>query len=149
MGVWMMLQYKPNLKYIARRLRRETTESERVLWLHLRRKQLLGVQFYRQKPIGDYVVDFYAPQARLVVEVDGSQHLDTSHAQHDAYRDECLASQGLIVLRFTNLQVLKEQNEVLEAIFRTLEDRLKQKTSLSPPFHKGGFSLSPPFIKEG
>ena len=72
----------------------------------------------------------------MVVEVDGSQHLDASHAQHDAYRDECLASQGLIVLRFTNLQVLKEQNEVLEAIFRTLEDRLKQKTSLSPPFVK-------------
>jgi len=58
----MMLQYKPNLKYIARRLRRETTESERVLWLHLRRKQLLGVQFCRQKPIGNYVVDFTHPR---------------------------------------------------------------------------------------
>ena len=52
------------------------TDSENVLWLRLRRKQLLGVQFYHQKPIGNYVVDFFAPRARLVVEVDGSQHME-------------------------------------------------------------------------
>jgi very-short-patch-repair endonuclease len=123
----MMLQYSPNLKHISRRLRREMTESEQALWLHLRRKQMLGVQFYRQKPIGNYVVDFYVPEAKLVVEVDGSQHLDAGHVQNDAYRDEYLTSQGLIVLRFTNLQVLKERDAVLELIHRTLEERLNQK----------------------
>ena len=97
-----MLQYNPDLKYISRRLRREMTESEQVLWLHLRRKQLLGVRFYRQKPIGNYVVDFYAPEAKLVIEADGSQHLDANHTQNDARRDLFLASQGLKVLRFTN-----------------------------------------------
>ena len=77
-----MLQYNPNLKQIARRLRRETTESERMLWSHLRRRQLLDVQFYRQKPIGNYIVDFYAPKARLVIEVDGSQHLEEIHSEN-------------------------------------------------------------------
>ena len=67
-----MLQYNPNLKYIARYLRRETTESEQALWSRLRGMQLLGVQFYRQKPIGNYVMDFYAPKASLEVEVDWS-----------------------------------------------------------------------------
>ena len=122
-----MLQYNPNLKHISRRLRREMTESEHALWLHLRRKQMLGVQFYRQKPIGNYVVDFYAPEAKLVIEVDGSQHLDANYAQNDAQRDLFLATQGLKVLRFTNLQVLKERDAVLEVIHRTLEERLKQE----------------------
>ena len=138
-----MLQYNPNLRYISRRLRKGMTESEQALWLQLRRKQLLGVQFYRQKPIGNYVVDFYAPEAKLVIEVDGSQHQDASHTQNDAYRDEYLTSQGLIVLRFNNLQVLRERDAVLEVIHRTLQERLKQEEQLkqndspSPPFAKG------------
>ena len=85
-----MLKYNRDLKHIARRLRTEMTESEQLLWSRLRRKQLTGMQFYRQKPIGSYVVDFYAPKAKLVVEVDGSQHLDSGHVQNDAYRDACL-----------------------------------------------------------
>ena len=113
------------------------TESEQVLWLQLRRRQLLGVQFYRQKPVGNYVVDFYAPKAKLVIEVDGSQHLDAGHAQKDARRDEYLASQGLKVLRFTNLQVLQERDAVLEFIFETLEERLNKNLSRPPPFAKG------------
>ena len=132
-----MLQYNPNLKYISRRLRKGMTESEQVLWLQLRRRQLLGVQFYRQKPVGNYVVDFYAPKAKLVIEVDGSQHLDAGHAQKDARRDEYLASQGLKVLRFTNLQVLQERDAVLEFIFETLEERLNKNLSRPPPFAKG------------
>ena len=66
-----MLRYKSSLKPISRQLRLEMAECERLLWSRLRRKQLHGVQFYRQKPIGSYIVDFYAPAARLVVEVDG------------------------------------------------------------------------------
>ena len=132
-----MLQYNPNLKQIARRLRRETTESEQALWSRLRGRQLLGVQFYWQKPIGNYVVDFYAPKARLVLEVDGSQHMDAKHTQNDARRDIFLVSQGLKVLRFTNLQVLQERDAVLELIFKTLGERLKKIPSSSPPFAKG------------
>jgi len=107
------------------------TESERLLWSRLRRKQLHGTQFYRQKPIGSYIVDFYAPAARLVVEVDGSQHQDNIHAQNDAYRDESLKGQGLRVLRFTNLQVLQDLDSVVGVVAEALKSPL-------PPLRKGG-----------
>ena len=67
-----MLPYNTNLKQASQKLRREMTDAERRLWSRLRAKQILGVQFYRQKPVGNYIVDFYAPAANLVVEVDGS-----------------------------------------------------------------------------
>ena len=107
-----MLKYNPNLKHIARSLRTEMTGSEQLLWSRLRRRQLQGVQFYRQKPIGAYIVDFYAPKAKLVVEVDGSQHLGLEHGPNDAVRDAYLASEGLRVLRFSNMQVLQEIDAV-------------------------------------
>ena len=116
-----MLSYNPNLKPTARRLRSEMTESERTLWSRLRKKQLLNVQFYRQKPIGEYIVDFYAPKATLVIEVDGSQHLEASNVENDALRDAWLGAQGLRVLRFTNLEVLKELDGVVGVIFEALK----------------------------
>ena len=90
-----MIQYGRNLKQTARHLRANMTESERVLWQRLRRKQLRSIQFYRQKPIGKFVVDFYAPQSNLVVEVDGSQHLDPEYVQKDARRTASLERQGI------------------------------------------------------
>ena len=126
-----MLRYRSNLKPTSRRLRSEMTECERLLWSRLRRKQLHGMQFYRQKPIGSYIVDFYAPAARLVVEVDGSQHQERIHAQNDAHRDESLKSQGLRVLRFTNLQVLRDPDAVVCVVAEALKSPL-------PPFTKGG-----------
>ena len=121
-----MLKYSRSLKCKARRLRSELmTDSESLLWKRLRRKQLLGVQFYRQKPVGKYIVDFYAPGAKLVIEVDGSQHLEEDHAREDARRDEYLQSQGLLVMRFNNLQVLKELESVVQKIFLALGERLK------------------------
>ena len=126
-----MLGYKSNLKSIGRRLRSEMTECERMLWSRLRRKQLRGTQFYRQKPIGSYIVDFYAPAARLVVEVDGSQHQDNIHAQNDDHREESLKSQGLRVLRFTNLQVIDDLDSVVCIVAEALKSPL-------PPFTKGG-----------
>ena len=126
-----VLSYKSGLKLISRRLRSEMTENERLLWSRLRRKQLHGIQFYRQKPIGGYIVDFYAPAARLVVEVDGSQHQDNIHAQNDVHREESLKSQGLRVLRFTNLQVLQELDSVVGVVAEALKSPL-------PPFTKGG-----------
>jgi very-short-patch-repair endonuclease len=68
-----MLNYNANLKDKTRQLRKNLTESEKALWSRLRNKQLLGIQFYRQKPIGEHIVDFFAPRAKLVIEVDGSQ----------------------------------------------------------------------------
>ena len=101
-----MCKYNRHLKPTSRRLRTEMTDSERLLWSRVRGKQILGVQFYRQRPIGNYIVDFYAPRAALVVEVDGSQHQEEDQVRADAKRDEYLGRQGLRVLRFNNLQVL-------------------------------------------
>ena len=101
-----MIKYDPKLKEGARRLRAQMTDSERALWARLRRKQVQSVQFYTQKPIGNYIVDFYAPKAKLVIEVDGSQHKDCEHTAADSPRDAYLGSEGLTVLRFDNLQVL-------------------------------------------
>jgi very-short-patch-repair endonuclease len=85
-----MLRYSANLKDKAQQLRKNLTDSETALWSCIRNKQLFGIQFYRQKPIGNYIVDFYAPRARIVVEVDGSQHMESDHVQSDRNRDEYL-----------------------------------------------------------
>ena len=113
------------------------TDAEQTLWKHLRCKQILGIQFYRQKPIGPYIVDFYAPSARLVIELDGSQHHEAEHARRDAERDTFIASQGLLVLRFDNLQVLQESEAVLEEILRICDERQIPPAS-PPPFFKVG-----------
>lgn len=120
-----MLPYAKNLKQPARELRNSMTEAEQLIWNHLRRKQILGIQFYRQKPIGPFIVDFYAPAAGLIIEVDGSQHQEPDHARRDTERDQALASHGLKVLRFNNLQVLNETEAVLELIFSVCRERLK------------------------
>lgn len=99
------------------------TDAEQCIWARVRRKQILGIQFYRQKPIGPYIVDFYAPAAKLVIELDGSQHLEPEHARRDAARDAFLEDQGLLVQRFNNVQALIETEEVMEEIFRLCKER--------------------------
>ena len=132
-----MLKYNPNLKQTARRLREEMTHSEQMLWSRLRKKQLQSTQFYRQKPIGTYIVDFYAPKAKLVVEVDGSQHLGLEHKQNDEERDAYLTSSGLQVLRFGNMRVLQEIDAVVDAILQALVE-LRGENPPNPPLTKGG-----------
>jgi len=130
-----MLQYDPRLKGTARSLRSNPTDSEQRLWTRLRRKRILGVQFYRQKPIGRYVVDFYAPAVGVVVEVDGGQHFEPGHAERDRQRTGYLQTQGLEVLRFSNHEVLAELDAVVQAIFAVVEARRNPPQS---PFFKGG-----------
>jgi very-short-patch-repair endonuclease len=112
-----MLGYRKDLKQKARNLRNAATDAEQALWFRLRRKQLAGIQFYRQRPIGDYIVDFYAPKANLVVELDGSQHLTNRNKDKDSKRTAFLREPGLSVLRFDDRQVLNEIEAVLEAVF--------------------------------
>lgn len=119
-----MNPYPPAQKAFARELRSHQTDAEQQLWHRLRRKQLHGLQFYRQKPIGPYIVDFYCAAARLVIELDGSQHFEPAHQSKDQQRDAYLAQQGLLVLRFDNLQVLKETDAVIQVVLRTLETRI-------------------------
>ena len=84
----------------------------------------MDVQFYRQKPLGPCIVDFYAPKAKIVVEVDGSQHMEEGMRQKDARRDKYLKNQNLSIFRFNNLQVLKELDSVVEVIYQEVKGRL-------------------------
>ena len=127
-----MLKYRAHLKDTARQLRKHVTDSEAALWSRLRNKQLLGIQFYRQKPIGNHIVDFFAPRVQLVVEVDGSQHLEDDHALKDRCRDGYLASLGLQVLRFNSREVLEEREAVVEVIYRAIAEQVKAKSPLTP-----------------
>ena len=119
-----MQPYRQDLKKLAGRLRRQMTDAELKLWSRIRGKQICGVQFYRQKPLLDFIVDFYAPAARLVVEVDGGQHFEPEHKARDALRDQRLEKLGILVLRFDNVQVLKELDAVVEQIGDIIEQRL-------------------------
>ncbi|MCE5272530.1 endonuclease domain-containing protein [bacterium] len=119
-----MQKYSKHLKEYARSLRSNLTDSEKKLWSKLRGKQLHGVLFYRQKPLGQYIVDFHAPRAGLVIEIDGSQHLDPAHNEEDRQRDASLKAKGLEVLRFDSRQVLLELDAVVQEIARQVEMRL-------------------------
>ncbi|MDN5780720.1 MAG: DUF559 domain-containing protein [Luteimonas sp.] len=118
-----MLAYQRHLKPFSRRLRREMTDAEQRLWWHVRRKQLGGVQFYWQKPLGRHIVDFYAPAAKLVVELDGSQHMMPEGLRADGLRDAALGRMGLRVMRFDDREVLLETDVVLEVIWRVVMER--------------------------
>jgi len=99
----------------ARRLRRESTDAERLLWFHLRDRRL-GPKFRRQHPLGPYVVDFLSVEAALIVELDGSQH----HADVDADRTHFLERRGYRVLRFWNHDALVRTEAVLEVILASV-----------------------------
>jgi very-short-patch-repair endonuclease len=129
----MMQPYKPILKPFSRTLRSNLTDAEQLLWSKLRRKQILGVQFYRQKPLANYIVDFYCAAANLVIELDGSQHFEPDHQASDAERDRALESLGLLVLRFDNRQIMQELDAVMQVIFEAVEKRIPP----GPPFSKG------------
>jgi len=118
-----MLHYQQNLKKHARTLRANLTDSEHRLWYLLRRKQMLGIQFFRQRPIGNYIVDFYAPTVKLVIEIDGSQHFEETHRLRDEQRDEFLNHQNIKVLRFNSSETLTNSQGVYEAILKVAEER--------------------------
>ena len=96
------------------------TDAERLLWSKVRRRQLKEHQFYRQKIIGDYIVDFYCPGAKLVVELDGGQHYYGEGIEKDKIRDEYMSTVGLKVLRFSDREVLKNLDGVMGKIWESL-----------------------------
>jgi very-short-patch-repair endonuclease len=102
----------------ARRLRLEQTDAERILWRHLRNRQMRAAKFRRQFPLGPYFADFCSPERRLIVELDGAQHFERT--QEDEARTSFLNSRGYRVLRFWNNQVLESVEEVLNAIEQCL-----------------------------
>ena len=117
---------KSNLTHLARNLRKNQSDAELELWWALRSRQIEGAKFRRQFPIGPSIVDFVCFEARLVVEVDGSQHALQEH--EDAIRTEFLENKRMTVLRFTNLDVLNN----LEGVVSTIDELLAARRHHSP-----------------
>ncbi len=107
----------PNTKHNAIELRKEPTPAEAKLWLRIRNDQL-GVTFRRQHAIGNYIPDFCSPKTKLIIELDGSQHLEQE--EYDMERTAFLESKGYRVLRFYNNDVMKNIEKVLEVILENL-----------------------------
>ncbi len=130
-----MEPYGRKLKQFSRALRSNMTDAEQHLWQWIRNKQICGVQFYRQKSLLSFIVDFYCPKARLVIELDGSQHFELDHQAKDHVRDAQLAAIGLRVLRFDDRQVLLESDAVLAVIYGVVVERFA--LPLTPLFQSG------------
>jgi very-short-patch-repair endonuclease len=99
------------------------TDAERPLWSRVRGKQIGPVPFYRQKPLGGYIVDFYVPKAKLVIEVNGPPHRQPENLAKDRKRDADLANLDLTVLRFNSRQVMVETEAVMEKMYRVVMER--------------------------
>ncbi len=110
----------PKIMQRATKLRNEQTPAERKLWAYLRGKKVKGVKFRRQHAIGNYIVDFCATKEKLIIELDGSQHLD--QIEYDEERTAYLESQGYKVIRFWNNQVM---NDILGCVI-VIEDVLEE-----------------------
>jgi very-short-patch-repair endonuclease len=123
---------------IAKTLRKRPTDAERLLWKYLRTKQIEGLKFRRQEPIGSYVVDFVCFESNVIIEVDGGQH-DAS--EKDAVRDARFQSQGFEVLRFWNHEVLQNIEGVLEVVRRTCMQLSPDTPSPTPPTRGGATTL--------
>jgi very-short-patch-repair endonuclease len=98
------------------------TEAERKLWSKIRRRHAGGFVFCRQKPLGQYIVDFYCQKAKLAIEVDGGQHFTDAGKQYDCEREQFLESMGVRVLRFSNSEVMKNVESVIDRIAIELSD---------------------------
>ncbi|MEE8187916.1 MAG: endonuclease domain-containing protein [Kiloniellales bacterium] len=110
----------------SRRLRRDATQAEKLLWSRLRDRQLGGAKFRRQNPLGPYVVDFFCLKLGLVIELDGGQH--AVQAERDQRRDRWLESEGYRVLRFWNHEVMGNIDGVLQRILESVE-RMERQSS--------------------
>ena len=116
-------------EYVAE-LRKNQTEAEIKLWYALRNRRFCNFKFRRQKIIGFYIVDFICLKSRLIIEVDGSQHL--GNKEYDDMRSDFLESRGYRVLRFWNNQILQDLTSVLETIYLTLAEQ-PSSGAIAPP----------------
>ena len=125
------MKHNPELTQLAQKLRRNMTEQERKLWYEYLR--LYPVRFRRQVTCGRYILDFYCSAARLAVELDGSQHYEEAGARKDLQRTKELEEMGIMVLRFSNSDVLQNLRGVCEKIDCVVQERKK-----AFPFGEGG-----------
>ena len=109
------------------------------MWQHLRRNQVCGLKFSKQKPIGDYILDFYCHKIKLAIELDGDQHFYDRGKIKDRKRSDALEKLGIMILRFPNNEIYKNKEAVLERIFMVVDERLQKIQNLpNPPLKRRG-----------
>lgn len=129
---WCMARYRKMLKPIARQNRCEMTQAEKMLWAQIRGKRIGGVQFYRQRPVDRFIVDFFAANPPLVIEVDGKHHHSEEYKGRDEQRDVTLTRLGYQVLRFKNDQILHNLNSVLNTIWKAIKSSTSENNNANP-----------------
>ena len=122
-----IIPYDPKLRELARKLRKESTLSEILLWKEIKNKKMLNYEFHRQVPIDKFIVDLYCHELSLVIEIDGITH--AGKEDYDEKRQKRLESLGVHFLRFDDLEVKFKMEEVLKAIENWIKDKAQPKTS--------------------
>jgi very-short-patch-repair endonuclease len=117
----MQVFNRPSTRGKRKNLRKSQTEAEMALWQKLRDKVFMDCKFYRQYGIGEYIADFYCPQHKLVIEIDGSQHYSDDGREYDESREKYMSSLSIKTIRFSNLDVLQNIEGVLAEIAKELE----------------------------
>ena len=126
----MVIKYNPKLTEFARQLRNDATKSEIKMWQCLKRKQLFGYDFHRQKPIDEYIADFFCNKLQLVIECDGYSHEIQEVWNKDVKKTKRFNNLGIRVLRFSDHQIMND----FENVYRALEDYvIKFEESGLPP----------------
>jgi len=127
----MKIYYNPKLKELARQLRNNSTKAEIKLWTYLRRNQIYNYDFHRQKPIDEYIVDFFCNKLKLAIECDGYSHEILEVFEKDVKKTKRLNDLGIYVLRFSDYQIINDIDNVLRAI----EDYIFkfEENNLTPP----------------
>lgn len=124
------------MRYLAKKLRKNITDAEQLLWQCLRDRRLGGYKFRRQHPIGAVIVDFVCLEKKLIIEVDGGQH--GKQLEADAKRSDYLREKGYRVLRFWNNGVLQETESVLSVVHSCLIEHMPPHPALLPPMRGEG-----------
>ena len=123
----MRIYYNPKLKALSKELRKKGTLSEVLLWNALKGKQIKGYQFIRQKPIDEYIVDFFCSKLKLIIEIDGISHNEKS--ERDQIRQRKLESIGLSIIRFYEWDIRKDIRAVVQGIENWMEEFERKNTT--------------------
>jgi len=118
-----------NVKNIQfrRMLRKNQTEVEKIVWNKLRSGRFFGIKFFRQYGIGNYIADFYCPEFKIVVELDGGQHFEGERIEYDKKREEYMLLKGVKTLRFTNFDILHNLDGIIEHLKNIIEEIKNKK----------------------
>lgn len=127
-----IIPYNPQLKELARQLRNNSTKAEIFLWQKIKRKQFYGYDFHRQKPIDNYILDFFCSELMLGIEIDGYSHQIIEVFENDEIKEKKIISLGITLLRFTDEHIFKDMENVLRAIEHFILDFEQQKDASRP-----------------